>query len=893
MTQQSAEVAATPAIAKFRKDYSAPNFTIDEVALTFHLADHHTKVVSQLKVRRVGAHQQPLVLQGEHLQLESLALNDNELGSDQFQLSDTELTIATELEQFSLTVTTIVNPTDNKALEGLYTSAGTYCTQCEAEGFRRITYYLDRPDVLATYTTTIYADASLYPYLLANGNKIDSGETEQGEHWVTWHDPHPKPAYLFALVAGDFDVLRDQFTTRSGRDVALEFFVDKGNLDQTEHAMQSLKNAMRWDEERFGLEYDLDIYMVVAVDFFNMGAMENKGLNVFNSKYVLANPSTATDQDFLNVESVIGHEYFHNWTGNRITCRDWFQLSLKEGLTVFRDQEFSADLGSRAVNRIQDVQIIRTHQFNEDASPMAHPIRPDKVIEMNNFYTVTVYNKGAEVIRMLHTLLGEQGFQRGMQEYVRRYDGQAVTCEDFILAMEAANDRDFKQFRNWYRQAGTPSLQVTQSFVAGSKQLRLRIKQSTPATPGQQTKQPFHMPVVISAYNDQGERLALRSSDQEYAQTDTGGTLLELTQAEQEWVFEGIGSEPTLALLENFSAPVKLQADYSAEQLRLLAGCADDAVVRWDAVQSMLRKLLQDAIAAETPAQLSESVATTLRTVLHDDVDPALRALALACPSVDELAELYEQVPLEAIVQAVDSLKLDIALQLHDDFAAVYETLSDQLGSATYELDGRSIGLRSLRNRCLGYLGLARSAASESTDELLQQHDAQATSMTDHIAALQTAVWTDNPQASVLLADFADQWHDNSLVMDKWLATQAAAPVGNVVGKVTELQQHSAFTLANPNRVYALLATFSRNMRYFHQADGSGYQLVATAIKSLNSSNPQVASRLITPFLQWRRFDTQRQQLMLTCLNELKALPNLASDLYEKISQSLATDEKS
>lgn len=538
-------------LAKYRSDYRAPAFTVVSVQLNIDLDDHATRVHAQLKLKR--QHSGALELDGEHLELIELAVDGLTRSAESYQVTDKQLILHDVPDEFTLDIITQVDPSANSALEGLYKSGGAFCTQCEAEGFRRITYYLDRPDVLAVFTTTLTADREKYPYLLSNGNLVAEGDQDDGRHFATWHDPHPKPAYLFALVAGDFDRLEDHYRTIEGRDVRLELFVDKGNLNRANYAMESLKRAMQWDEERFGLAYDLDRYMVVAVEFFNMGAMENKGLNIFNSKYVLADQATATDWDFVHVESVIGHEYFHNWTGNRITCRDWFQLSLKEGLTVFRDQEFSSDLGSRAVHRIDAIRVMRSFQFNEDASPMAHPIRPDKVVEMNNFYTVTVYNKGAEVIRMLHTLLGEQGFQRGMQLYRERHDGQAVTCEDFVAAMEAANPVDLQQFRRWYSQAGTPEVRIAQHYDPEQNTLTLKLSQRTPATPGQTDKAPLAIPLLFSAYSKTGKRILLNGAEQ-VSDHESGSQLYVLSDSSATLSFTNVSQEPVIAWLENFNA---------------------------------------------------------------------------------------------------------------------------------------------------------------------------------------------------------------------------------------------------------------------------------------------------------------------------------------------------
>ncbi|WP_404402934.1 aminopeptidase N [Idiomarina seosinensis] len=863
--------------AKYRNDYQAPQFTIEQVDLTFELDPQDTRVTNIMVVERQGDHQQPLVLDGESITLESLQLDGQAVPEQDVTISDQQLTIATTKSRFTLTVINRINPSTNKALEGLYLADNTYCTQCEAEGFRRITYYLDRPDVLARFTTTIIADKNQYPFLLANGNLLD--QQDKGEKRIaSWQDPYPKPSYLFALVAGDFDVLRDTFTTRDGREVKLELFVDKGNLDRSEHAISSLKKAMKWDEERFNLVYDLDIYMIVAVDFFNMGAMENKGLNVFNAKYVLANPLTATDQDFLNVESVIGHEYFHNWTGNRVTCRDWFQLSLKEGLTVFRDQEFSSDLGSRAVNRIQDVKIIRSHQFTEDASPMAHPIRPDKVLEMNNFYTVTVYNKGAEVIRMIHTLLGEEKFQHGMQCYIERHDGQAVTCEDFISAMEDANQVDFGQFRRWYSQAGTPQVKARVDYHSAKQQLQIQLSQTTPATPGQPDKKPFHIPVRLSALTPEGEVIQLTES------------VLQLTDAEQQFVISGDfasqlsdSQQPVVSLFDDFSAPVKVERSISTGELRTLMAFAPDPVSRWDASQQLFAGLIHQAIAAEQSVQLDQDTANACRALLQSDSDPALTALALTLPNAATLADQYQTIPVEQLSDNLKMLKRQLAEALKEPMLQSHQKISQQLAANGYQLTTTDIGLRQLRHTLLIYLAEVVSN-TRWFDELYQQAD----NMTDSLALLQATTWAQNPAAESLLQQFDNQWRGEKLVMDKWFQTQALADVKGTVEKVQALMEHPDFTLENPNRVYSLLAAFSQNLAQFHRADGAGYRLVGEVIRQLNDKNPQVASRLLTAFVSWQRYDSDRQLMMKHQLEQLRELPNLASDLFEKVENSLA-----
>ncbi|WP_113906581.1 aminopeptidase N [Aliidiomarina celeris] len=875
-------------LARFRKDYNAPAFQIETVDLHVALDPTHTIVTNVMRVKRLAANTN-LELDGEQLKLVSLEVNGQlQLEGADYERAEGKLILRNLCsddgnDHAEVKIVTEVNPSKNSALEGLYLSGGAYCTQCEAEGFRRITYYLDRPDVLAVFTTTIEANQAAFPYLLSNGNKVAEGicNSDSAKHWVTWHDPHPKPCYLFALVAGDFDRLQDAFVTRDQRRVLLELFVDKGNLDRAQFAMESLKNAMRWDEERFGLVYDLDIYMIVAVDFFNMGAMENKGLNVFNAKYVLANPETATDQDFLNVESVIGHEYFHNWTGNRITCRDWFQLSLKEGLTVFRDQEFSADRGMRAVNRIQDVRIMRTHQFEEDAGPMAHPIRPDKVVEMNNFYTVTVYNKGAEVIRMLHTLLGEEGFQAGMREYVKRHDGQAVTCEDFVVAMEAANDADFTQFRRWYSQAGTPTVEIEHTYCEQTQTLRLMCKQSTPATPGQSTKLPFHIPIRIEMLlPDENGSARLFTP----AELPASG-VIELTEAEQSFSFNGLPAKPVIGFFADFSAPVKVKVAQTLAERILLTGYAVDPFLRWNAVQDIYIELITRAISEQQPVALPELFIETLEQALaKSQQSAALTALLFQVPTEEALASEFTTVPFDDIHRAVNELQQALAEHLAEPFWQCWQVHF----SSKFVFTAEAISSRMLCNTVLPFLArLTDHALSEQINTALWQQFNATNSMTLVFGALQAAVHQEHASAAEMLHAFAEKWAGNALVMDKWLAVQGSAPLANAVERVQALQQHKAFEWGNPNRVYALLASFSHNPSQLHRKDGAGYLLMAAAIERLNTLNPQVASRLLSSLLNWKRLDSSRQPLLKAQLEKLRNLPNLAPDLFEKIEQSL------
>ena len=864
--------------AKYRHDYRAPDYFISDIDLTFELDAAQTVVTAVSQISRNAAEATPLRLDGEDLTLVSLHINDAPW--QDYRLEEGALVLENLPERFTLKIVNTISPATNTALEGLYQSGEALCTQCEAEGFRHITWYLDRPDVLARFTTKIIADKTKYPFLLSNGNRVGQGELEGGRHWTQWQDPFPKPCYLFALVAGDFDVLRDTFTTRSGREVALELFVDRGNLDRASWAMTSLKNSMKWDEQRFGLEYDLDIYMIVAVDFFNMGAMENKGLNVFNSKFVLARAETATDKDYLNIERVIGHEYFHNWTGNRVTCRDWFQLSLKEGLTVFRDQEFSSDLGSRAVNRISNVRTMRGLQFAEDASPMAHPIRPDMVIEMNNFYTLTVYEKGSEVIRMMHTLLGEENFQKGMQLYFERHDGSAATCDDFVQAMEDASNVDLSHFRRWYSQSGTPVVTAQDDYDPQAEQYTLKLTQHTPPTPDQQEKLPLHIPFDIELYDHEGKVIALQREGHPVP------NVLNLTQAEQTFVFDNVPCQPVPSLLREFSAPVKLEYKWSDQQLTFLMRHARNDFSRWDAAQSLLATYIKLNVARfqqQQPLSLPLHVADAFRAILLDDtIDPALAAEILTLPSQNEMAELFQTIDPQAIAAVHQALTRTLATELADEFLAVYNATKLE----GYRVDHADIGKRALRNICLHYLAFGDA---QLADKLVSQQYHSADNMTDALAALAAAVGAQLPCRDALLAEYDEKWHQDGLVMDKWFILQATSPAQNALQNVRELLKHRSFSLGNPNRVRSLIGAFAgSNPAAFHAEDGSGYQFMVEMLTELNSRNPQVASRLIEPLIRLKRYDANRQALMRAALETLRALPNLSGDLYEKITKALA-----
>ncbi|WP_338562639.1 aminopeptidase N [Erwinia sp. E_sp_B04_7] len=863
--------------AKNRHDYRAPDYTITDIDLTFNLDASTTRVTAVSQVKRVGAEGVELRLDGEDLTLVSLEINDR--AWPHYRLEEGALVLAQLPDTFTLKIINDIHPDQNTALEGLYKSGEALCTQCEAEGFRHITWYPDRPDVLARFTTTIIAEQTLYPYLLSNGNRIDGGQLEDGRHWMKWEDPFPKPCYLFAVVAGDFDVLRDSFKTRSGRDVALEIFVDRGNLDRADWAMTSLKNSMKWDEERFGLEYDLDIFMIVAVDFFNMGAMENKGLNVFNSKYVLAKAETATDKDYLGIEAVIGHEYFHNWTGNRVTCRDWFQLSLKEGLTVFRDQEFSSDLGSRAVNRIDNVRVMRGAQFAEDASPMAHPIRPEQVIEMNNFYTLTVYEKGSEVIRMMHTLLGEENFQKGMQLYFERHDGSAATCDDFVQAMEDASNVDLSQFRRWYSQSGTPVLSVKDDYNAELEQYTLHVTQRTPATADQKEKLPLHIPLDIELYDGEGNVIPLQHNGHPVH------NVLNVTDEFQSFVFDNVYFQPVPSLLREFSAPVKLDYNWSDAQLTFLMRHARNDFARWDAAQSLMATYIRLNVARHQqgqPLSVPLHVADAFRAVLlEENSDPALMALILSLPGENEIAELFETIDPQAISDVRESLVRLLATELADEWLAVYNANH----STDYRVEHAEIGKRSLKNVCLGYLAFGEVGLA---DKLVQAQFNQANNMTDSLAAMSAAVAAQLPCRESLLMAFDERWHKDGLVMDKWFALQATSPAPDVLNRVRALLSHRSFTLSNPNRVRSLVGAFaSANPSAFHAANGSGYQFLVEILTDLNTRNPQVAARMIEPLIRLKRYDAGRQALMRKALEQLKGLDKLSGDLYEKISKAL------
>jgi aminopeptidase N len=870
-------------------DYRPPDFLIDTVALDFDLGETETRVKAHLKLRRnPGGHdpQAPLRLDGDELELAALALDGTALPAESYRLMpDGALVLPDVPDAFALDIETRIHPQSNTALSGLYTSGGNFCTQCEPEGFRRITYFLDRPDVMARYTVTVTAEKARYPVLLSNGNPSGTIDLPGGRHSARWIDPHPKPSYLFALVAGDLVAYHDSFTTRSGKPVPLAIWVRRGDEDKCAHAMESLKKSMAWDEEVFGLEYDLDVFNIVAVSDFNMGAMENKGLNVFNTRYVLAKPDTATDTDYQHIEAVIAHEYFHNWTGNRVTCRDWFQLSLKEGLTVFRDQQFSADQGSPAVCRIGNVRGLRAVQFPEDAGPLAHPVQPQSYLRIDNFYTATVYNKGAELIRMMHTLLGPEGFRKGIDLYIGRNDNRAATIEDFVAAMEDGGGVDLGEFRSWYRQAGTPEITVEDRYDPVSRQYELTVSQRVPSTPQQPEKAPMPVPIAMGLLGPNGDEMPTRLDGE--GEGRNGMRVLVAGAENQTFRFVDVAAQPVPSLLRGFSAPVKLQG-IPLDRLKFLAVHDTDPVARWDAAQQVGIRVLLDRIdahrrGANLPALDPDLVAAMRQTLADADRDPAFAAEALALPSEAMLAEEMAVVDVEAIHAARDHTRAEIAAALAEPLAEAYRRLADV---GPYCVDGRSIGNRALRNTCLGYL--AAGDAREGARLAIAQFGAQQ-NMTDVLAALSVLVDIDCPERTEALGRFYERWEDDMLVIDKWFGLQARSSLPGTITAVHELTRHPAFNRNNPNRLRALVGTFSMgNQLHFHAADGAGYAFLADEVLAIDPANPTTAARIVQPLGQWRRQDPARQTLMRTQLERILATPGLSANTFEMVSKSLA-----
>lgn len=866
-------------------DYQPPDYQLEQTHLHFEIGDGETLVENRMLLQRASG-PRPLVLDGESLLLESVAVDGRMLGSNEYAVDDARLTIHDLPERCEVTVRTRIEPEKNTALEGLYKSSGMYCTQCEAEGFRRITYYPDRPDVLSVFTTTIVADP-VYPVLLANGNKVADEVLEDGRRQVTWHDPFPKPSYLFALVAGDLAVIEDTFTTASGREVRLQIFTEPHNIDQCDYAMDALKRSMRWDEQTYGREYDLDIYMIVAVDDFNMGAMENKGLNIFNTSCVLATPDTATDQAYQRVEAVIAHEYFHNWSGNRVTCRDWFQLSLKEGFTVFRDAQFSGDMHSATVKRIEDVNLLRSVQFAEDAGPLAHPVRPASYIEISNFYTPTVYEKGAEVVGMVRTLIGPDAFRAGSDLYFERHDGQAVTTEDFLAAMADSSGADLAQFQRWYDQAGTPVLSVSAEYHDGT--LRLRFAQSCPPTPGQAKKAPFHVPVAFGLLDRDGTSLVsatLALSATQEVERRGDSLLLHLRDSEAVVEIHGLDAEPEVSMLRGFSAPVKVEFERPAAALAFLATRDPDGFAAWDALQTLLvREIDRLAGGAGVSAEVVDLFGELLDVRADSPEDRFLLAAKLAVPSENYLFEAVARIDVEAICGARDRL-LDTLSRTHRDaWQALYDA---HQSSGPYAPDADAMSRRALKNGALGYLVKALPPAELETQ--LADAYARADNLTDRRSVLQAAVngLPDSELTADLLARFYERWQSEALVVNQWFAVQAGA-TGCDLERLRALVAHPAFDLTNPNKVRSVLSVFAgSNQRNFHAADGSGYCYIAEQIVILNGINPQMAAALAKPLTRWRRYAGERSNLMRSALLDIAGREGLSTDVFEVVTKSLA-----
>ncbi|ALP53069.1 aminopeptidase N [Candidatus Tenderia electrophaga] len=875
----------------YLKDYHPTPFSVDAIKLHVNLGEEQTVVTSNLTLQRRGDGTHPLRLDGQDLELLRIELNGKQLSDAEYEIGAESLTLMLDLpDRFELEIQTAIQPHLNTSLEGLYQSSGNFCTQCEAEGFRKITYFYDRPDVMTLFTTTIEADKEKYPVLLSNGNAVARGELGKGRHWVTWEDPFKKPSYLFALVAGRLACIEDNFTTKSGREVTLQIFVEAHNADKCDHAMASLKRAMKWDEEVFGREYDLDIYMIVAVDDFNMGAMENKGLNVFNSKYVLARQDTATDTDFVNIESVIGHEYFHNWSGNRVTCRDWFQLSLKEGFTVFRDQQFTADMFSATVKRIDDVNRLRSYQFIEDAGPMAHPVRPESYVEINNFYTLTVYEKGAEVVRMIYNLLGREAFRKGTDLYFERHDGQAVTTDDFVQAMEDVSGIDLAQFKRWYSQAGTPVLACESAYDADAKTFTLKVEQSCPPTPGQEVKELFHIPLTVGLLDPTGRPVPLKLQGEAALGQDA---VLHVKQAQERFVFTDVAQRPVPSLLRHFSAPVKLRHDYRVDELAFLMSKDTDEFNRWDAGQRLGLRLILQLVEQLQRGEQADSgklvevygpYSAAFASLLQEQGgDLNFRAAALQLPSENYIGASMAVIDPGAIFEARWALRRALARE-HE--ALLWQVFGRNAEDGEFYIDAAAIGRRALKNSCLAYLA---TLEDEQVIHTAQAQAGNANNMTDVMAALRNLMDIDCPERLEAIDRFYGKWQDDALVVDKWLTLQAVSRLPDTLDHVKGLMQHAAFSIKNPNKVRALIGGFvSGNAYRFHQADGAGYAFLADQVTMLDRLNPQVAARLVAPLIQWRRYDQRRQVLMQQELHRIMAEPELSKDVFEVVSKGLA-----
>ncbi len=860
---------------KHLKDYRPPDFGITETHLTFHLDEHRSRVLSVLQMyRKTEGKDAELALDGIGLKLVTLRLDGKLLSADDYRQTHETLTISSVPDRFELSCEVEIDASANSRLEGLYLSNGNFCTQCEAEGFRCITYYLDRPDVMSVFSTEIHAEKKAYPLLLSNGNRVDGGE-EGARHWARWQDPHPKPAYLFALVAGDLACLEDNFITRSGREVQLQIYTEHRNGDKCEHAMRSLQKAMRWDEEVYGLEYDLDLYMIVAVDDFNMGAMENKGLNVFNTRYVLANTLTATDDDYLAIEGVVAHEYFHNWTGNRVTCRDWFQLSLKEGLTVYRDQEFSADMFSRAISRINDVRVLRNHQFSEDAGPMAHPVKPVSYREINNFYTATVYNKGAEVVRMIHCLLGAENFRKGMDLYFQRHDGQAVTTDDFRAAMQDASGINLDHFQRWYEQSGTPRIDIKRDYDAATKSLSLTVTQCAGTTRGELNRA-FHMPMRLALFDQQGEPLAM----------DASGNLeqiIDIRKPETVLRFPDMPAQVMISAFRGFSAPIILRTDQSNAELASLMICDNDPFNRWEASQqlagrTMLTMLEQDK--AEWP-RIQQALLIAFNDLIgRSPMDIALLAEMVVLPGEKYIIEMLDQVDVHKLRDVRETLKFKIA---SDNERQLLKHYRECIDPGEYQLHPDAIARRRLKNICLAYL---LHLEQPVYFELCGTQFEQAGNMTDQIACLQMVVHYRHVWRDRIVSCFYKQWKDTALVVDKWFSALGSSEADNAIEEIKALFEHPAYTLENPNRARSLLGAMVRNSSVFHRQDGAGYAFAAQKILELDAINPQVAAGLANPFIHWHKLLAPQGQLMRSQVEKMLTNSEMSNDLNELLTSS-------
>ncbi|MCW5588609.1 MAG: aminopeptidase N [Legionellales bacterium] len=870
----------------YRQDYQQPPFWVDTIDLTVELGEEVTQVTSKVAYYRNPEQARlPLRLHGQKLTLVSIHLNDSPLTTADYSVDEQGLTLLNPPETFKLTIVTHIKPQENTELEGLYKSSGNFCTQCEAEGFRRITYYLDRPDVMAKFTTKIIADKSRYPVLLSNGNLVAKGELSDNRHWVLWQDPFKKPAYLFALVGGNLVCVADHYKTLSGREVVLQIFVQAGNEDKCQHALDSLKLAMKWDEEKFGLEYDLDIFMIVAVDDFNMGAMENKGLNVFNSKFVLANSKTATDTDYIYISLVVGHEYFHNWTGNRVTCRDWFQLSLKEGLTVFRDQEFVSDITSRDAHRVNNIVKLRNYQFPQDAGPLAHSVRPDSYIQINNFYTTTIYEKGAELIRMMQTIVGEAGFRRGMDLYFQRHDGQAVTCDDFAAAIADANQVDFSQLKLWYSQAGTPVLTVSSQYFPETAEYHLTIQQSLAATPGQPHKLPMHMPIKMGLLDAKtGEALPLQLKNTQETHHEM---ILNFTQVSQTFEFVNVTSKPLPSVLRDFSAPVKLNIDYREDELIFLWQHDKNNVNRWEAGQrlvlSLILRLINDVKAQKT-LHLDEKFIQAFHAIMEDkQIDPYFKSRLLRFPSETTIAEMVAEIHPDIHRQVRHFLLATIAHSLSSQLMQAYQATRAQ---QPYSYTMSEVGRRDLNGF---YLQLLAVLDTPEIAAMAYQQFKTADNMTDTMAALTALNDMQCPERQQALDEFYQTWQSNPLVMDKWFALQAMSVLPDTLDNIEKLLKHPGFNLKNPNKVKALLGSFSlHNLHYFHDVSGRGYQLLADAMIELEPLNPLITARMLEPLTRYQRLEAKRSELMKAQLQRIAKLPKLSSDVFEVIEKALS-----